>query len=110
MIIEKTDLATIIKSDEISVENFFIDFSKKYTNFIGTNIIVDFSDLKGVKTESILLFLQHSKKHVKNGMSFVIVVNGIDADILPDGLVTVPTITEAKDIIEMDNIERDLGF
>jgi hypothetical protein len=43
-------------------------------------------------------------------MSFVIVVNGIDADKVPDEIVTVPTISEAEDIIEMENIERDLGF
>jgi len=43
-------------------------------------------------------------------MSFVIVFNGINIDNIPEDIVVVPTLTEAKDIIEMENIERDLGF
>jgi hypothetical protein len=110
MIIRKNDIATVLQNDEDSMKKFFIDFSKKYINFKNDNLILDFSDLKGVKTENILLFLQHSEEHRNNGMSFVIVVNGIDADKVPDEIVTVPTISEAADIIEMENIERDLGF
>jgi hypothetical protein len=110
MIIKKTDIATIFKSDESTVEIFFEDFSKNYTTFKHENIIIDFSETKGVKKESILLFLQHIKKHVKNGMSFVIVVNDINIDELPEELNTAPTVQEALDIIEMENIERDLGI
>jgi hypothetical protein len=110
MIIRKNDIAIVISNKEDSMENFFVDFSKNYINFKNDNLILDFSDLKGVKTENILLFLQHSEEHRNNGMSFVIVVNGIDADKVPDEIVTVPTISEAEDIIEMENIERDLGF
>ena len=43
-------------------------------------------------------------------VSFVLVVKGIDADDFPDELNIVPTLIEANDILEMDNIERDLGF
>ena len=73
-------------------------------------IIIDFSDYNGEKTEKILLFLQYSKKHQHNGMSFVIVANGIDIEAIPDDMNIVPTLVEANDIIEMENIERDLGF
>lgn len=110
MIIKKKNIATIVSVDEKSVENFFEEFSKKYTTFKNENIILDFSNTKGVKKESILLFLQQSAKHVKNGMSFVIVAKGIDIDNLPENLNTAPTVDEALDIIEMENIERDLGI
>ena len=43
-------------------------------------------------------------------MSFVIVVNDINIDELPEELNTAPTVQEALDIIEMENIERDLGI
>ena len=33
-----------------------------------------------------------------------------DLDQMPDEIVVVPTLHEAYDIIEMEDIERDLGF
>jgi hypothetical protein len=110
MIIQKTDIATICKSNEKSIDIFFADFSKKITNFKNDNIIIDISDNKGEKTENILLFLQYSKLHRNNGMSFVIVYDGIHFDDLPDEIIVVPSLDEAKDLIEMENIERDLGL
>ena len=110
MIIKKTNIATICKNDDSSIEKFVMDFSKIFTNFKNENLIIDFSDNKGEKTENILVLLQYSKKHRNNGMSFVIVIDGIDIDTVPDDINIVPTLVEANDIIEMENIERDLGF
>jgi len=110
MIIEQTDIATIIKNDGKSIENFLKEFSENYTNFADNNIIIDFSDNKGEEKQNILLFLQYSEEHQNNGMSFVIVMNGINTDDIPDEIIIVPSLTEANDIIEMENIERDLGF
>lgn len=110
MDIDKNNKETLIKPTENSISDFFVSFKKNYVTFSGENLILDFSDFKGVKTENILLFLQIVKDHRNNGMSFVIVSDEIDTDNLPDELIAVPTITEAKDIIEMEEIERDLGF
>jgi hypothetical protein len=57
-----------------------------------------------------LLFSQYKEKQKKNNKSFVIVGSGISFDEIIDKLVVVPTLTEAKDIIELENIERDLGI
>ncbi len=110
MIIEKTDLATIFKTEKLSIVDFYSDFSKKYTNFKNENIILDFSNTKGVDIENILLFLPIVREYKNIGISFVIILNEIEADDLPDEMNIVPTLVEAKDIIEMENIERDLGF
>ncbi len=110
MIIEETDIAIIFKNDGKSIELFFNDFSENYTKFANNNIIIEFSDGKGEEKQNILLFLQYSKGHRNNGMSFVIVIDGIDIDVIPDEIIIVPTLVEAHDIIEMENIERDLGF
>ncbi|NNC70515.1 MAG: ribonuclease Z [Flavobacteriaceae bacterium] len=110
MKIERIDKLTIIKPSENSISKFFLVFKEKYSNFKRENLILDFSDFKGVKTENILLFLQIAKGHKHNGMSFVIISNEINPDDLPDTLMAVPTLTEAQDIIEMEEIERDLGF
>ncbi len=110
MIIDKQEDIIHLKCDETTVSEFFIVFKEKYSNFEGANVIIDFSGLKGVNTESISLFLEFSEKHINDGTSFVVVVNGIDFNSLPDEMMIVPTLQEAKDIIEMEKIERDLGF
>ena len=51
-----------------------------------------------------------SENHRDKNLSFIIIANGIDFDELPDELVVAPTLTEAEDILEMEAIERDLGF
>ena len=57
-----------------------------------------------------MLFLELSSQHRENGTSFVLICKGIDIDEIPEEISVVPTITEAVDILEMDAIERDLGF
>ena len=54
--------------------------------------------------------MQISNQHRHTKHSFVIVSNKIDNDNIPDELVIVPTLQEAYDIIEMEEIEKDLGF
>jgi len=110
MVIEKNEDITLVKNQESSVSDFFLIFKENYSNFECANLIIDFSGLKGIKTEDILLFSTLSEKHIEAGTSFVIVVNDIDFNSLPDEIVAVPTILEAQDIIEMEKIERDLGL
>jgi len=49
-----------------------------------------------------------SKK--ENGTSFVMVYNTINIDDFPENFNIVPTLIEAEDIIEMEAMERELGF
>ena len=43
-------------------------------------------------------------------MSFVVIKSGINIDDFPESVNIVPTLQEAEDILEMEAIERDLGF
>ena len=56
------------------------------------------------------MFSDLSKTHKKLKKSFVIVADGIDFNAVPTKLIVVPSVLEAHDIIEMEEIERDLGF
>jgi hypothetical protein len=47
---------------------------------------------------------------IKGKKSFIIVISDLDYNAVPDTLTVVPSILEAHDIIEMEEIERDLGF
>ena len=110
MIVNKTETYTHIKPTQISVTDFFEKFKERHNEFKGEHIIIDFSDKINIEIKEILLFLKLSVQHLKNGTSFVLVCNGISIDDLPDELNVVPTFNEALDILEMDAIERDLGF
>ena len=46
----------------------------------------------------------------ENGTSFVIVNSAIDIDDFPESFNVTPTLQEAEDVIEMEAIERELGF
>jgi len=60
--------------------------------------------------EELLHFLKLSNYHRATKHSFVIVNDAIDIDDVPMEMIVVPTILEAGDIVEMEEIERDLGF
>lgn len=110
MIVTKTDSYTHIKSTEISVIQFFKEFKNRYKEFANEHLIIEISEKINTDIKEILLFLNYSVQHRKNGISFVLICKGISIDDLPDEINVVPTFTEALDILEMDAIERDLGF
>tara|TARA_B100001175_G_C19294370_1_gene535079 strand:+ start:425 stop:739 length:315 start_codon:yes stop_codon:yes gene_type:complete len=73
------------------------------SNYLNSNIIIDLSNV--VFNGFLNLLKTFSKKH--NHKSFVIVSENIDYD--KDDLNIIPTIQEAFDYIEMEEIERDLN-
>ncbi len=73
------------------------------------NIIVDLSTVQDVSVKDINSFKTISDHHRKRKRSFVLVAD-TDFNEISDDLIVVPTILEAHDLIEMEGIERDLGF
>jgi hypothetical protein len=74
------------------------------SNYLNSNIIIDLSHV--VFNDFLNLLKAFSKKH--NHKSFVIVSKNIDYD--KDNLNLIPTVQEAFDFIEMEEIERDLNL
>jgi len=110
MLVTKNKTYTHIKPTEITVAEFFVTFKERFKEFKAEHLIIDFSEKINIEIKEILLFLKLSVQHRKNGTSFVLVSEGISIDDLPDELNVVPTFNEALDILEMDVIERELGF
>lgn len=101
---------TLVKSNTISVDDLQKKLVNSYTQFTGEHLIIDISEKINTNIKDLLLFLDISDKHKTNGTSFVIICTSVDIDEIPEELSVVPTFTEALDILEMDAIERDLGF
>ena len=86
------------------------EIEKKYDQIKGDNIIVNLFSVKEINEAGVNDFLLLSKKHKEAKKSFVIVTDKISYDVAPDELSIVPTIQEAHDIVEVEEIERDLDF
>ncbi|TRX37509.1 ribonuclease Z [Flavobacterium restrictum] len=99
-----------IKDTESSIEDFLIKVTTQYNSFKSHNLILDISHDKTVETSTIKQFDELSKKHKKSKKSFVLVAANIDFNAVPTAILVVPSLLEAHDIIEMEEIERDLGF
>ena len=110
MKVEQKGKTVIIKDTQGDLVAFVMKLSHEYKTFENFNIIADIGSYAAISAKGIQSFLPLSKIHKKAKKSFVIVATGIDFNAVPEKLTAVPTLLEAHDIIEMEEIERDLGF
>ncbi len=110
MIFDKTGNITIITQERATIVELVANIDKKYDTIKNDHVIVNLFSVKDVKVEAINDFLLLSKKHKLTKRSFVIVTDKVSFDEVPEELSVVPTVQEAHDIIEMEEIERDLDF
>ena len=100
----------IIKDTEGDIGAFLDKINGQYSSFKEHNLILDISHDKSVDVKSIKIFSDLIKQHKKEKKSLVFVVKDLDYNKVPVSITVVPTQLEAQDLIEMDEIERDLGF
>jgi len=110
MKVEHKGHSVIIKDTQGEIVAFLMKVTHEYKTFEKHNIILDVSHYENLSDKEIKTFLPLSKIHKKAKKSFVVVANGIDFNAVPEKLTVVPTLLEAHDIIDMEEIERDLGF
>jgi hypothetical protein len=108
-VIKKQHTITV-KDTQGDFTSFLMKVTHQYKTFENHNIIIDLSHHKDLAIKDIKLVLPLSSQHKKAKKSFVIVVSDFDYNSIPDILTVVPSLLEANDIIEMEEIERDLGF
>lgn len=107
---EKKEKYILISSDENSFSSFHNSFLEALPNLDKEHIILYISDKINATKEDFLLYLSIAEQKKENGTSFVIVNKVINIDDFPDNLNIVPTLIEAEDILEMEAMERELGF
>jgi hypothetical protein len=110
MIFDTEENITIITQEKASTIELVKKLNVLYERFKNDNIIVNLTSLKPITLENIVEFLQISNKHRGAKKSFVIVADKINISETPDEIMVVPTLREAHDVIEMEEIERDLGI
>ncbi|MEM0932694.1 MAG: ribonuclease Z [Bacteroidota bacterium] len=108
MIFDKEGTTTIVFQERIELSIFLKDLKEAYPKLRHSHLIINLFSFDDLTSNDLLEFLQLSQTHKKAKKSFVLVFPGLSYDQLPDEISVVPTIQEAKDIIEMEEIERDL--
>ncbi|MDV7139297.1 ribonuclease Z [Maribacter sp. TH_r10] len=108
MIFDKDGTTTIVFQENISIKEFLKNLEKGYPKLKNDNIILNLFSFSKLTSSDILEFLPISNLHRESGKSFVLATEKVSFDEVPEELCVVPTIQEAKDIIEMEEIERDL--
>ena len=110
MKVDAKGYTTVIKNTQGDSLVFLEKVTNQHESFKHQNLILDLTHDKTTTIASVKAFSELSKTHKKGKKSFVIVAENIDFNAVPKSLVVVPSVLEANDIIEMEEIERDLGF
>lgn len=100
----------LLENDNESITEFSSHITKHHKDYKDNNLVIDLLKYEDPDPEIVLAFLEISNLHRGSNKSFVIVNKAVSIDKIPDELIVVPTIREAEDMIQMDEIERDLGF
>jgi len=111
MKVSKHDGFQLIEDEKDNVAEFgtFLEYIIP-KEFAGDNVVIDLMKYNQLTLPELLNFLIASNKHRAQKKSFVIINDAIDPDVIPEELIVVPTLHEAEDVIELEEIERDLGF
>ncbi|WP_028375030.1 hypothetical protein [Leeuwenhoekiella sp. MAR_2009_132] len=111
MIITQNDTFTILEDEEDGVKDFasFLEFiiPKAYSD---VNLVIDLLKYENITLDELLSFLHISNTQRAAHKSFVLVNKVPQIDRVPEELMVVPTLEEAKDVIDLEEIQRDLGF
>ena len=110
MILDQDGNISIITQEKTTIVELVKNIQDSHSKIKNDNIIVNLSSLNKLSLQDILEFSEVAYTHKKSKHSFVIVTDKVDIDKTPDEIVVVPTLQEAYDIIEMEEMERDLGF
>lgn len=110
MIFDKKGTTTAVFQENIELSAFLENLNKAYAEIKNDQLIINLFSFSALTASNVLEFLELSNKHRAANKSFVLVTNKVSYDEVPEEMCVVPTLQEARDIIEMEEIERDLGI
>ena len=110
MKVEHKGHTAILKDTQGDTASFLMKITHEHNSFKNSNLILDLSHDQNLTLETVKSFTELIKLHKKQKKSIVLVADSVNFNAVPKNIILVPTILEAHDIIEMEEIERDLGF
>ncbi|MFN3969024.1 ribonuclease Z [Flavobacterium sp.] len=110
MKVEQKGHTTTIKDTVGQTADFLMKVTHEHNSYKNSNLILDLTHDKNLSLEDVKSFAELIKLHKKQKKSIVLVADSVNFNAVPKSILLVPTLLEAHDIIEMEEIERDLGF
>ncbi|MDG1572605.1 ribonuclease Z [Robiginitalea sp. M366] len=110
MIFDTEGHTTVVFQEKVSLAVFLKNLEEAYPRFKHNNLILNLFSFDALRPADLLEFLDISNRHRGAGKSLVLVYDGVSYEDVPDELCLVPTLQEARDVIEMEDIERDLDL
>ena len=110
MKVEQKGHTTIIKDTQANFTQFIVKLIQQHETFKNQNLILDVTHQENIDVDQLKEAKELINMHKKAKKSIVLVAENIDFNAIPKFLIIVPSLLEAHDMIEMDEIERDLGF
>lgn len=110
MISKEKDNYVLLKDEHDDACGFAKFLTKIFGQFSSQNVVIDMLEYEDLQLEQLLCFLELSNQHRSSKQSFIIVNKAVHIDRIPEELMVVPTLQEAEDVVQMEEIERDLGF
>ncbi|MGC6525158.1 MAG: hypothetical protein ACON30_02635 [Flavobacteriaceae bacterium] len=107
---EIKDTAVIVDQNKQVSSEFFKSFDLNYPKFHSNNIILIIDKTQNSEPDFVNFILKLTKSHQLHKKTFVVVAPQWSQSDISDDIVCVPTLQEAFDLIEMDEMQRDLGF
>lgn len=108
MIFDKEGTTTTVQQEKTDLPSFLENLNRAYPKLGNDNLIINLFSFRKLTANDLLEFLELSNSHKAKGKSFVLVSDLISYGEIPDEISLVPTVQEARDLIEMEEIERDL--
>ena len=109
-IINKSNYILLQSTDTKSVGEFIKSASHQILQQSQENYVVDLLGFADINKQNIKQLRSIYDSILAENYSFVVLINQLKVDELPEEINTVPTLKEAEDVIQMEMIERDLGF
>lgn len=110
MIFDKEGNITTVLQEDVSLESFLRKLSEAYPRIEKDHLIINLFSFGPLSESDIVEFLNLSNTHRAKGKSFVLVSDAVSYEDVPDEINLVPSLQEARDLIEMEEIERDLDL
>jgi hypothetical protein len=110
MHLEKSTSYILITPDEPSFDTFLKALETEYNNLKNNHLILRLTHLEPLKPKSVNKLLTWATQSRQLKKSFIIIIQNISIDDVSEKLICAPTLSEAQDTFEMEEMERDLGF
>lgn len=110
MKVEQKGHTTILKDTKVDLNAFVENIVTNFATYQSQNLILDLTAHKDLKVVQLKVLQPLLALQKKNKKSLINVIEGLNYNDIPEKYNVVPSLLEAHDLIEMDEIERDLGF